>query len=198
MKVKQAREAARQWVIEEVSGVPGFCAAYTAGSANWLPDDAELATTSDFDVMVVLANLDPAGRRAKFIYRDTLIDASYLEAAQLGSADLVLSNYHLAPSLRTSHILLDRSGHLTALQAAIRNHYAKRRWVRARCANARNKVLEYLRSITEESALHDQVMACLFAAGITTHILLAAGLKNPTVRSRYLAVRELLTGYGLL
>ena len=54
MKVEQARDAARQWVIEEASGLPGFCGAYSAGSTNWLPDDADLATTSDFDIMVVL------------------------------------------------------------------------------------------------------------------------------------------------
>jgi hypothetical protein len=53
MTVKQAREAARQWVIEEGSSLPGFCGAYTAGSTNWLADGAALATTSDFDVMVV-------------------------------------------------------------------------------------------------------------------------------------------------
>ncbi len=39
-------------------------------------------------------------------------------------------------------------------------------------------------------------MACLFAAGITAHILLVAGLRNPTVRARYVAVRELLADYG--
>jgi hypothetical protein len=38
-------------------------------------------------------------------------------------------------------------------------------------------------------------MACLFAAGITTHVLLVAGLRNPTVRARYAAVRELLADY---
>ena len=198
MKVKQARESARRWVIEEFSSVPGFRAAYTAGSTNWLSDDADLATTSDFDVMIVLADLNRAGKRGKFIYRDTLLEASYLSEDQVRSADLVLSDYHLAPSLRTTNIIFDPSGHLTALLAAVRCDYNKRGWVYARCANARNKVLRYLRSVNEESPLYDQVIACLFAAGITTHVLLAAGLRNPTVRSRYMAVRELLADYGHL
>src|SRR5262249_46822219 len=42
---------------------------------------------------------------------------------------------------------------------------------------------------------HDQVAAWLFATGVTTHVLLVAGLKNPTVRRRYLAARELLAEY---
>jgi len=42
------------------------------------------------------------------------------------------------------------------------------------------------------------VIACLFAAGITTNVLLVAGLRNPTVRARYMAVRELLAEYSRL
>ncbi|MBI3971586.1 MAG: hypothetical protein HY332_09890 [Chloroflexi bacterium] len=34
--------------------------------------------------------------------------------------------------------------------------------------------------------------------GVTTYVLLAAGLKNPTVRKRYVAARELLAEYGRL
>jgi hypothetical protein len=42
------------------------------------------------------------------------------------------------------------------------------------------------------------VTAWLFATGVTTHVLLVAGLRNPTVRRRYLAARELLADYGRL
>jgi hypothetical protein len=109
MKVKQAREVARRWMIEEGSGIAGFCG---------------------------------------------------------------------------------------ALLSAVSRDYSKRWWVRQRCNNARDKILRYLQSINEEAALHDQVMACLFATGITTHVLLVAGLRNPTVRARYVAARELLADYG--
>ena len=198
MIIKQAREAARQWVIEEGSSIPGFCGAYTAGSTNWLPDDAALATTADFDVMVVVEDPSSAGNRTKLVYRDVLLEVSYLGNDQLRSRDLVLGDYHLAPSLRTANILLDPSGHLTGLLAAVSSNYAKRQWVRKRCAHARNRVLDYLRSVNEEVPLRDQVIAWLFAAGITTHALLVAGLRNPTVRTRYAAVRELLVDYGHL
>ena len=33
-----------------------------------------------------------------------------------------------------------------------------------------------------------QVLAWLFACGVTCHVLLVAGLRNPTVRTRYVAV----------
>jgi hypothetical protein len=196
MRVREARDAAQRWAVAEASGLPGFRGAYTAGSTNWLPDDAELTTASDLDIMVVLRDQKQTGRRHKFIYRDTLLEVSYMGNDQLQSPDQLLSDYHLAASFHTTNILLDPSGHLTALLAKVRRDYAKRQWVCQRCTNARDKVLQYLGSIREEEPLHDQVLAWLFAVGITTHILLVAGLRNPTVRSRYLAVRELLADYG--
>ncbi len=198
MIVQQARETARVWVMEESARLPGFAGAYTAGSANWLPDDAALPATSDFDIMVAVAEPRQAGARRKFLYRDVLLEVSYLGNDRLRSPVLLLSDYHLAPSFRTAHILLDPSGNLTALQATVRRDYAKRQWVGRRCAHARAKVRESLRSIREGDPVPDRVMAGLFAAGITTHVLLAAGLMNPTVRARYTAVRELLAGYGRL
>jgi hypothetical protein len=200
MRAGQARETAWQWVIEEASGIPGFCGAYTAGSTNWLPDDADLTTTSDLDIMVVLTGPNQASRcdklrSGKFRYHEVLLEASYLRNDQLLSSGLVLSDYHLAPSFQTSNIMLDPSGHLTALRAIVCRDYAKRQWVRQRCANARDKVLRYLRSINQKTPLHDLVIACLFGAGITAHVLLVAGLRNPTVRARYVAVRELLAAY---
>ena len=64
MTVKQAGESARQWMDEEASRIPEFRGAYTAGSTNWLADDAEMSPASDLDIMVVLAG---QGRRAQQI-----------------------------------------------------------------------------------------------------------------------------------
>ena len=198
MKVEQARETARQWVVEEASGIPGFCGAYTAGSTNWLPDNVDLAPTSDFDIMVVLTDPNQASRRGKFMYRQLLLEASYLGDDQFRSPEVVLSDYHLAPSFRTANLLLDPSGQLATLRTKVCRDYAKRSWVRQRCANARERVLEHFRSNNAGTPLHDQVLACLFGAGVTTHILLVAGLRNPTVRARYVAARELLADYDQL
>jgi len=198
MTVKRAREAARQWMIEDASGVPGFRGAYSAGSTNWLPEEADLPTASDLDIMVVLSDRNAARTRHKFVYQDTLLEVSYLSDDQFESPDRILSDYHLAPSFRTAKMLVDASGHLTPLLAAVSRDYAERKWIRLRCTNAREKILRHLRSIHEQGTLQDQVIALLFAAGITAHVVLVAGLRNPTVRWRYVAVRELLADYGLL
>lgn len=198
MLVEQAREVARRWVIEEASGAPGFAGAFYHGSTNWLPDDTPLPATSDLDVMVVLDVPDPPLKRGKFRYRGVLLEVSYLPSEQLRSPEVVLGRYDIAGSFRAPGIILDPSGQLTALQAAVSRDYAKRRWVSRRCEDARDRVLRNLRSLDAAAPFHDQVIAWLFAAGVTTHVLLVAGLKNPTVRTRYLAVRNLLAEYGQL
>ena len=195
--VKQARDAARLWVWEEASGTPGFSGAFFHGSTNWLPDHAELSTSSDVDVMVVLDDPNPPPRPGKFIFHDALLEVSYLPGDQLRSPALVLGQYHLAGSFRTPSIIADPSGELTNLQSAVARDFAKHRWVSRRCEHARDKILGGY-SLIESDPFHDQVVAWLFPAGITTHVLLVAGLRNPTVRTRYLAARELLADYGRL
>ena len=147
--------------------------------------------------MVVLDGPNPPHRPGKFIYRDVLLEVSYLSSDQVRSPEFVLGQYHLAGSFRTPSIILDPSGRLTELQEAVARDYAKRQWVYRRCEHARDKILRGY-SLNESDPFHDQVVAWLFPAGITTHVLLVAGLKNPTVRRRYVAAHELLADFGRL
>lgn len=198
MIVKDAKDAARRWVIEEARKVPGFYGAFFAGSTNWLADDAVLPATSDVDVMVVITDPDPPDKPGKFVYRGVILEVSYLPSNLFRSPELVLGHYHMAGGFRTPSVILDPSGQLTELQAAVSRDYAERRWVYKRCEHARANVLRHLRSLDESEPFHDEVTAWLFATGVTTHVLLVAGLKNPTVRRRYAAARELLAEYDFL
>lgn len=195
MLVKQAKAIAHQWVVENASQVPGFYGAFFHGSTNWLPDDSPLPRTSDVDVMVVLADPTVPNKLGKFIYQGVLLEVSYLPSDQLQSPELVLGQYHLAGSFRAPGIIADPSGQLTKLQAAVTKDYAKRHWVVKRCEHARDKVLHGY-PLDEVAPFYDQVVAWLFPTGIMCHVLLVAGLKNPTVRQRYMATRELLAEYG--
>lgn len=195
MLVKHAKAIAQQWVMEEAGHTPGFRGAFYHGSTNWLADDATLPATSDVDVMVVLDDPTPPNKLGKFIFRDVMLEVSYLPLDQLQSPELILSNSHMAGSFRTASIIVDPSGRLTPLQAAVSKDYAKRRWVYKRCEHARDKILNNLRGLHESAPFHDQILPWLFATGVTTHVLLVAGLKNPTVRRRYVAVQELLAAY---
>lgn len=195
--VRDAKEIARQWVSEEGSGLPNLVGAFFHGSVNWLPDDAPLPATSDVDVMIVLDDPAPPRKPGKFRYRNVLLEVSYLPSDQVRTADQVLGLSHLAGSFHTASVILDPSGHLTRLQAAVARDYAKRRWVLRRCEHVREKMLTGFR-LDEADLFPAQITAWLFPTSLTTHLLLVAGLRNPTVRTRYLAARELLADYGRL
>ena len=198
MILRDAKNVARQWVDQEVSKAPGFRGAFFHGSANWLSDQADLPSTSDLDVMVVFDEDAASIRTGKLVHGDVLLEISRFSSEQLRSPEVVLSDYRLAGSFHVASVIADPSGQLSDLQAAVAKDYAKRSWVRARCEHARDNVLKHLGSSNESAPFHDQVTAWLFGTGVTTHVLLVAGLKNPTVRSRYQAARELLADYGRL
>lgn len=197
MKVRQARSVAAEWVNRYAAREASFIGAYFSGSTINLPADAVMPRTSDIDVVVVMDAPEPPPKLGKFVYQDALLEITYLSWNQLSSAEEVLASPHLAGSFRTDTLIADPAGQLRKLQAEVSRHFADPIWVRRRCKNVFQKIENGLRAIDPSAPWHDQVTAWLFSTGITTHALLVAGLRNPTVRLRYLAVRNLLMDYGL-
>ena len=196
MRAGQARDIAREWVHDEATTIPGFVGAYFAGSITWLADDAILPHTSDVDIMIVLDGPVPAQKPGKFIHEGALLEASFLALGDCRTPEQILAQDQLAGGFRTPSVIADSTGHLTALQAAVGRDFAKRRWVRARADHAMTRVRNGLDRLNASDPFPTQVIGWLFPTGVTTHVLLDAGLRNPTVRSRYVAVRELLREYG--
>ncbi|MBS4223602.1 hypothetical protein [Lederbergia citrea] len=196
MRVGPAKAAAVEWVMKYASKEDWFRGAYFSGSIIGKPDDAELSESSDVDVVVVTAHDEPPLKLGKFIYDNTLIEATYLSSSQLASFEEVLTSYHLAGSFRVDTIIDDPTGHLRKLQKQVSRHFAERTWVRRRCENVREKIENGLRTINTSGTFYDQVNSWMFPTGVTTHVLLVAALRNPTVRLRYLAAREVLIEYG--
>lgn len=198
MKSHAAKQIARQWVTEAAVTTPGFYGAYFAGSINWLPDEAELPPTSDIDITVVYASDTSPSKLGKFVYHGVTLEVSHTPRDQLASPEVILSDYRIAGSFHVPSVIADPSGELTQLQTAVAQEYTRRTWVYRRCEDARANLLRHAANLDPTRPFHDQVTAWLFATGVTTHVLLAAGLKNPTVRRRCLAARELLAEVGRL
>ncbi|HEY1166722.1 MAG TPA: hypothetical protein VGE90_16185 [Chitinophaga sp.] len=196
MTVKEAKTIIHQWAHNEAVHLPGFIGAFYHGSINWLNDTDLLAAASDVDVIVVLN--DPQGYLSgKFIYEGLLLEVSYLAADEFRTAEQVLGKFYLAGSFRKHSIIIEKGTHLSTLQQQVAAQYANREWVRKRCEHARDLALRCLEPLAADTPLHDQVTAWLFARGLMVHILLVAGLRNPTVRKRYLEAKLLLEEYRL-
>lgn len=196
MNIGKARDAARKWVLENASQIPGFQGAWIAGSTNHLPDDAEFPATSDIDVMIVLGDGEALIKPGKFLFHGVLLEVSSLSRGEIATPEQVLGHYHLAGSLGSGAVLADSGGALTALRADVARAFPERRWVEQRVEQARQTVLSRVDAVSGQPGFAEQVMSWLFAAGGVPHILLVAGLRNPTVRKRYLAARDLLRDMG--
>ncbi|WP_274651713.1 hypothetical protein [Paenibacillus humicola] len=196
MKVEAARDAAKSWVAENACRTEGFVGAYFSGSTVDMDGNAELPSDSDVDVIVVLDRDEAPMKPGKFRYEGVLLEATYLSANDLASPEKVLADYHLAGGFRRDTLIADPSGRLKELQTAVSRHFADSKWVRRRCGHARSRIEQGLRGLDVNAPLPDRAMAWLFPTGVTTHVLLAAATRNPTVRLRYLAARKTLERYG--
>ncbi|WHZ56072.1 hypothetical protein [Metabacillus hrfriensis] len=196
MRIESARAAAIEWVMEHASREAWFKGAYFSGSTIELPGEAMLPDSSDLDVMIITTLTEPPLKLGKFVYKGTLLEVTYLSWYQFTSVEEVLTSYHLANSFRVNTIIADPTGEVSRLQKRVSRHFADRAWVRRRCENALNRVMNGLRAVDTSAPFQDQVMGWLFPTGVTTHVLLVAALRNPTVRLRYLAAREVLIEYG--
>ncbi len=198
MLVGEAKSLARAWVDDQAQALPGFEGAFLTGSAIWRADDSPLLPTSDIDVTVVLDGPLPPVKLGKIEHWGVVLDVTYLAAGELQSPDDVLGSYYLAPSFARPSIVLDPTGQLRALSEVVAKEYHRRQWATRRCEHGWSNAARHFGALSPALPLHDQVTIWLFGAATTTIVLLCAGLRNPTVRTRHVAVRQLLAEYGLL
>ncbi|NRQ36264.1 hypothetical protein HII36_31180 [Nonomuraea sp. NN258] len=196
MLVEQARQVAGQWVAEEGAGMPGFLGAFLAGSVLWARGDETLAPWSDVDVTVV--SQDTAQHAGKFRYNGVLLEVSTLSMAELGSPQDVLSHYHLAGGFHRPSVLADPTGRLGEIQRVVSRDFAEKPWILARCAQAMDAIRGRINRMDPADPPAEQATSWLFGTGGMPHVLLVAALRNPTVRGRYPAVRDLLAAHHRL
>jgi hypothetical protein len=198
MLVGEARSLAGRWVRDHAQSLAGFQGAFMTGSAIWAPENAPMSPGSDVDLTVLLSGQLPPVKLGKVRYRGVLLDVNYMDASQVASPEVVLGSYYLAGSFSRPSILLDPSGRLQALTNAVSKEYSRRQWVEKRCEHGWSNAARHFGALGRSLPWHDQAIIWLFGTAAATIVLLSAGLRNPTVRTRHLAVRELLADYGLL
>jgi hypothetical protein len=206
--VGEGRAAAARWVAAHAAGTADYRGAFFTGSTVGVPDAAPLPPTSDVDVVLVTAEEVAPPKIGKFRHGGVLLEVSHIAEREVADPERVLADYPLAPSFAAGAVLDDPTGRLRALSAWVAERFAHRSWVERRCDHARRRIESRLAALTDaaltgpreggapEPDFAAALTGWLFATGVTTHVLLVAALRNPTVRLRYPAVREVLSGYG--
>lgn len=195
--VSTARAVAAAWVVERAISYQGFRGALLHGSILDVPPDAELVESSDVDVLLVLDDPDGINKPGKFRFQDVLLEISPIAFERVNDATKILGEYNLAPSFRVDGVIADPSGVLRPVQREVATHFADARWINARIDQAAEKVRKGF-TVAPDAPLHVQVTSWLFATGVLTHVILVGALRNPTVRKRYVAVREVLESHGAI
>lgn len=190
MLLKDALSIAQEWIRLNEAPLTGYAGAYAGGSCAALSDEDAVPAGSDLDVFVVLAGAPPV-KRGKFLYKELLMEISYLSEDTLFPAQRALSDYHLAHSLAFGRLLSDPSEKLGGLMRSVRAEFAKPEAVRVRRDHALSRVRSGL-TAPLSPGLPDRTLGWLFPTGITTHAALVSAMKNPTVRLRYLRAREIM------
>ena len=186
MLIKDARTTAADWVRQS-----GAAAAFLTGSTLGRADAAELPSDSDLDVVVVSDGPAPS-KIGKLVHRGVRLDVSHLAADVLADAESVARTHYLAPSFATPRAILVDDGRLRALVDHIGPHFAEPEMIMARCSDVITRMEAGLAGVGTADSWAEQLQDWIFPISLPTQVLLVAGLRPPTVRLRYLRVRDLL------
>ncbi len=193
-----ARLYAEEWIQNHGSLMNGYMGSYLTGSVSRLNGGEKVPLGSDVDINLVHTDDYYGSKVGKFAYKGVILDVTNIRESQLFPTESALSSYHLAGGLNTDNIVHDPTGRLRALQEKVEECFYRKEWVEHRCESAKDKIVKGLESLSEVSGIADQTAQWLFPIGVTTHLLLVAGLRNPTVRLRYLRVREMLAEFDMM
>ncbi len=196
--VDDARTIARNWVDTAMTGSPGLAGAVLHGPILERSASDILLPTSDVDLLLVGASQDDLGAPlGKQMVAGVVLEPSFLSLEQAGAARSILADRVFARSFASDGVIADATGRLRATQDFVRPRYRQRRWIGARMQSTHAECERWLAGIEGAPTWYDQVTCCWFALGLACHVLLVAGLRNPTVRKRYSEQRSLLHEHGL-
>lgn len=191
MLALEAKALAHEWV-QNYNQTQPLLGAYLNGSLTTLRDKQPLSPFSDVDINLVLSGPDAPPKIGKIHYKSILLDVSFVPEDSLFPPKKLLSTYEICGAFRTNNILFDPSGRLSTLVKRVSTDFARPIWVKARLDYTQHKIIRGQSAFQMDQPLLENLNAWLFPAGICCHLILVGALSNPTVRLRYLVVRQAL------
>lgn len=196
MLIAAAREIARQWVYDNAASRHDFAGAFFAGSTGESAADAALPATSDVDIVVVVDSDIAPPKLGKVTVSGIVLEVTFAALADFADAATVADTYYLANSFRRDQLIADPTGRLRAVQMVVGAGFGQPKQIMRRCDHAIGRIRSGLATLDPSAPWHDLIMGWMFSTSIATHVVLIAALRNPTVRLRYVAAREVLVERG--
>ena len=196
MRIDEAQAVARAWVeAHDFASLP-VVGSFLAGSTLEADPADELAPESDVDVALVVDGPAPP-KLGKFDVRGVRVEVTYLAWSELADPERVARVPHLAPSfaptVRCEPVLTDPDGRLGRLRAEVAPLVGRPEVVQERCEVVLARMADPARV---GGSWPEAVTHWLFPTSLSTHVVLVAAGRNPTVRLRYLRARDVLVERG--
>ncbi len=195
MNVGQVIALVQEWVDVHGSQTPGFCGAHLVGGILSMPKESVFPPYLDVDFKLVLHSTQEVEPH-DIAYKGLILEYGTIGIEHYCSAEAVLSNPELASNLAVDSILSDPAGLLKPLHAVVKQEYAKRTWVKARCTYEKKLVTHSLEEVSQAAspaeALVPLALAIVYLAGVLT----VADLRPPTHRRALVLMRDVLHQQG--
>lgn len=197
MQIKKAKIIARNWT-EQFAKNHNIAGAVINGSAGYLKDSDILPETSDLDINLYTECPENFEKLGKQVYNGLLIEPSVLSLSMIIPRKKALVTYEIAGSFRSTNLILyDGSGIISDTTKYVSAHFSEPYYIKKRCEKVYKKIQNGINGFNHSMSILDNINSWLFPAGICTHGVLVADLKNPTVRLRYLKAYESLQKNGM-
>lgn len=195
MNVAQAIALTQEWVEAHGSHTPGFCGAHLVGGILSLPEESAFPASDDVDFKLVLHSSQEVEPH-DIAYKGLLLEYGTIGIEHYRSAEAVLSNPELASNLAVDSILADPAGLLTPIHAVVKQEYAKRRWVQARCDFEKQLVTHALEEVSQAASLEQALVPLTLALVYLAGVLTVADLRPPTHRRALVLMQDVLQQQG--
>jgi hypothetical protein len=143
MNVGQVITLVKEWVEVYGSHRPGFCGAHLTGHILSMPQEMVFPPHEDVDFGLVVTGKQELETH-DIAYHGLMLEYGVRSSERYRSAEMVLADPELASNLAVQSILSDPAGLLHPLHTMVKQDYAKRIWVQARCDCEKHLVMHAL------------------------------------------------------
>lgn len=180
MKVREAKQLAREWVAQRAGSIPNYAGTIMTGSIHWSDDEADWPASSDVDLNLLQETDTPLVHR-KVPYAGIIIEASYQSAGGFRDVPSLLANAY-APHWMHPCVVDDPQGWLTDVHRQVTADYAKPQWVRKRIENVAGNAAHKLTNARDRQSTFSRMLQFTLGIRNIAAIPAVAAKVNPTNR----------------
>jgi len=185
----------RAYTQERFGKDPGFKGAFLIGSINQMPGNEPFPIYRDVDVGVITEQVRKMENLETSV--QGYIVESVLYAPKLcENAETLLADNRYASNFAANSALLDPQGFLAPIHEKVRDEFARRKWVTARCHNEMREVKKALKEMKQAKNAGAYMIAFGRHVMFRTGAISCAHLQPPTHRRGLLHLRTTLANAG--